>query len=209
MTEGQTPEGEPTPISEDTTTTPAADPPPLAPYVQGAGAASAPEPAPAPAPAAPPPPVTWAAPPAAVAVAGGRTGLAAAAGIIMLVLGVLGGLLGLFVAVVGGSIVSSLGDIVDVPGMNDPGSVIGGVVAFFGIIVVVYSLLYVFGGIGILRSRGWGRVMGLIVGILSGLVWLSGLGQSDTANMPFAIVMLAIHAYIVVVLVLFWRAKAA
>lgn len=184
---------------------PSSEPPPLAPLVEQASA-------PAPAPAAPPPaapPVAWAPAPAAVAAPGGRTGLAAAAGVILLILGILGGLLGLFVAVVGGSIVSQLGDIVDVPGLNDPGSVIGGVVAFFGILVVVYSLVYVIGGIGILRSRNWGRVLGLIVGILSGLVWLSGLGQTDRANLPFTIIMLGIHVYVVVVLAMFWRTKTA
>jgi hypothetical protein len=197
MTDEQTPAGEPAP---------SADPPPLAPLVQQAAA-------PAPPPIAPPPiapPVAWAAaPPAAMVVKGGRTTLAAIAGVMLLILGLIGGLLGLFVAVVGGSIVSSLGDIVAIEGINDPGSVIGGMVAFFGIIVVVYSLVYVLGGIGILRSRGWGRVMGLTVGILSGLIWLGGLGQSDTANLPFTIVMLGIHAYVVVVLIMFWRNRTA
>lgn len=196
MTDEQMPAGEPAPST---------DPPPLAPLVQQAAT-------PAPPPVAPPPiapPVAWAAAPAAVVVRGGRTTLAAIAGVMLLILGLLGGLMGLFVAVVGGSIVSSLGDLVAIEGINDPGSVIGGMVAFFGIIVVVYSLVYVLGGIGILRSRTWGRVMGLTVGILSGLIWLGGLGQSDTANLPFTIVMLGIHAYVVVVLIMFWRNKTA
>lgn len=199
MTDEQTPAGEPTP---------SADPPPLAPLVQQAASPAPPPIAP---PIAPPvaPPVTWAAAPAAVVVAGGRTTLAAIAGVMLLILGLLGGLMGLFVAVVGGSIVSSLGDLVAIEGINDPGSIVGGMVAFFGIIVVVYSLVYVIGGIGILRSRGWGRVMGLTVGILSGLIWLGGLGQSDTANLPFTVVMLAIHVYVVVVLIMFWRNKPA
>lgn len=193
MTEGQTPEGAPMPSAE---------PPPLAPLVQPA---SAPTPPPIP----PPPPVTWAAPPPVAAAKGGRTGLAAAAGVMLLVLGILGGLLGLFVAVVGGSFVSSLGDFVEVPGVDDPSSFLGGMIAFLGIIVVVYSLVYVFAGIGILRSRGWGRVMGLIVGIISGLIWLSSLGQTEQSNLPFTIVMLGIHVYAVVVLIMFWRTKAA
>jgi hypothetical protein len=194
MTDDQTPTGAPTPSSE---------PPPLAPLVEQAGA---------PAPVAPPPaapPVAWAPAPAAVAAPGGRTGLAAAAGVILLILGILGGLLGLFVAVVGGSIASSLSDLVDIPGVSDPSGVVGGVVAFFGILVVIYSLVYLIGGIGILRSRNWGRVLGLIVGILSGLVWLSGLGQADRANLPFTIIMLGIHAYVVVVLLFYWRTKTA
>lgn len=191
MTDPRGPEGAPPPEAERQA------PPPLAPYVNQV-----------PSPAAPPP-VTWAAPGPAVVVQGQRTGLAAAAGIILLVLGILGGVLGLFVAVVGGSIASSFSDLIEVPGLDDPSGLLGGVVAFFGIIVVIYSLVYVIGGIGILRSRGWGRVMGLIVGILSGLVWLGGLGQTDRANIQFTIIMLGIHAYVVVVLLLFWRTKTA
>lgn len=184
---------------------PSSEPPPLAPLVEQAGAS-------APTPAAPPPtapPVTWAPAPPAVAAPGSRTGLAAAAGIILLILGILGGLLGLFVAVVGGSIASSFSELIEIPGISDPSNVVGGVVAFFGILVVIYSLVYLVAGIGILRSRNWGRVLGLIVGILSGLVWLSGLGQTDQANLPFTIVMLGIHVYVVVVLVMFWRTRTA
>lgn len=197
MTDEQTPAGSPTSGSE---------PPPLAPLVEQASM-----PAPTPAAAPPPvaPPVTWAPAPAAVAAPGSRTGLAAAAGIILLILGILGGLLGLFVAVVGGSIASSLSDLVEIPGISDPSGVVGGVVAFFGILIVVYSLVYLIGGIGILRSRNWGRVLGIIVGILSGLVWLSGLGQADRANLPFTIIMLGIHVYVVVVLAMFWRTRTA
>ena len=158
------------------------------------------------APAATPPPIY--APPPPTPGAGGRTTLAAAAGVILLILGILGGLLGLFVAVVGGSLASSFGDLIEIPGMNDPSSFVGGMIAFFGIIVVIYSLVYVFAGIGIVRSRNWGRVMGLIVGILSGLIWLSGLG-GERGNLPFTIVMLGIHVYVVVVLIMFWRAKTA
>lgn len=192
MTEGQMPEG--APVSS-------AEPPPLAPLVQQPSAYTPPP--------AVPPPVAWAAPAPAVVARGGRTGLAAAAGIILLVLGIIGGLLGLFVAVVGGSIASSFSDLIEVPGMDDPSGLLGGMVAFVGIIVVVYSLVYLFAGIGILRSRTWGRVMGLIVGILSGLIWLGGLGQTEQANIPFTIVMLGIHVYVVVVLIMFWRTKTA
>jgi hypothetical protein len=191
MTEGQAPEG---------ASMPSAEPPPLAPLVQQPSA-------PPPPPVAPP--VAWAPAPAAVAAPGGRTGLAAGAGVLLLILGILGGLLGLFVAVVGGSFASTFGDLMDVEGLSDPGSLFGGIIAFFGILVVIYSLVYVFAGIGILRSRGWGRVMGLIVGILSGLIWVGGLGQTDQGNMPMTIVMLAIHAYVVVVLLFFWRTRTA
>ena len=211
MTEGRTPEGEPTPISEDTTAT--TNPPPLAPYVDQASAASSPVPAPAP--AAPPPPIAWAAPPIAVAATGGRTTLAAIAGVGLIILGVLGGLFGLAVAVFGPSVVSQfdLSQYGDFGNINDPAAVISGALAFVGIIVVVYSLVYLIGGIGIVRSRGWGRVMGLIVGVLSGIFWLlslSGGGATSTGNtLAFPLVMVAIHAYVVVVLIMFWKTKTA
>lgn len=199
MTDERPPEGTPAPSGE---------PPPLAQYVSPTTAA----------PAAPPPPqpaVTWAAPPAAAAaVQGGRTMIAAAAGIVLLVLGILGGLLGLLVAFVGGSFVSSLDDLGYFPELEggDASALFGGIVAFFGVVVVIYSLVYLIGGIGVLRSRGWGRVMGIVVGIISGAFWLLGVVSPNAANqgnLGFAIVMLAIHAFILVALLMFWRTRVA
>lgn len=217
MTEGKTPEGEPTPATEP----PMSDPPPLAPYVEQASAESSttamanPNPMPAPTPAAPPPPVAWGAPPVVVAAKGGRTTLAAIAGAGLIVLGVLGALLGIAFAVLGSSFVKQL-DLTqygDFGNVNDPAAIVSGAIAFVGIIVVVYSLVYLIGGIGIVRSRGWGRVMGLIVGILSGLFWLLSLTGGGSAGASggifFPLVMFAIHAYVVVVLIMFWRSKTA
>ena len=203
MTDDQTP-AEPTP---------SADPPPLAPLVQQAAAPSAPPP-----PIAPPvaPPVAWAAPPVAVAVRGGRTTLAAIAGVGLIILGVLGALLGLLFAIVGASIVASLGNFADIPELNgaNAGTVVSGLVAFFGIIIVVYSLVYLIAGIGVVRSRGWGRVIGIIIGILSSLFWFAGLSgsarsDSTASGGAFVLVMLGIHLYIAVVLLFWWRRKTA
>jgi hypothetical protein len=187
---------------------PSSDPPPLAPLVEQASAPATQ--------AAPPPPVAWApAPPAAIAAAGGRTGLAAAAGVLLIVLGILGGLAGLAVALIGGSFAATLGDLIEVPGLNgaDAGAVFGGVIAFVGVLILVYSLVYVFAGVGVLRNRGWGRVMGLVVGILSGLIWLGTVTTPDQPGVQESIVgsliALGIHVYIVVALLLFWRSKAA
>jgi hypothetical protein len=199
---------------------PSSDPPPLAPLVEQASANSSPEPTPptmaAPtmaAPAAPPPPVAWGAPPVVAAAKGERTMLAAVAGVGMIILGVLGGLFGLAIAVFGSSVVKSLdlsqfGDLNNT-NINDPAALISGAIAFVGIVVVVYSLVYLIGGIGVVRSRGWGRVMGVIVGILSGLFWLAGLTGGRSDGLGFALVMVAIHAYIVVALLVFWRRKTA
>ncbi|MEO5703458.1 MAG: hypothetical protein ABIZ52_02870 [Candidatus Limnocylindrales bacterium] len=208
MTDEQTPAGEPTP---------SADPPPLAPLVEQA-AAPAPPPPIMPPPIMPPP-VAWGAAPVVAVAKGGRTTLAAIAGVLLILLGILGGLLGLMITVFGSTIVGQLdldqfgGDFTG-SGLNDPAAVVSGFLAFVGIVVVVYSLVYLLGGIGIVRSRGWGRVMGLIVGILSGLFWLlslTGGGSSSGASsgIGFVLVMLGIHVYVVVVLLMFWRNKTA
>jgi len=163
--------------------------------------------------AAPQPAVNWAPAPAPVAAAGKRTTLSLAAGILLIIGGILGSLAGLIVAVFGGAMVDmieSFGPMPELEGM-DPATFLGAFVVFFGIIILVYSLVYLFAGIGVVRSRDWGRVLGLIVGILSGLIWLSGLGGASQPGAGDSIVGtligLGIHVYIVVALLFFWRTK--
>lgn len=189
---------------------PAASPTPLAPLV-----------APTPPPAVPPPAYTpqpavaWQAAPA-VAVAGGRSGLAAGAGIGLLVFGILLLLIGLLFFAVAGMVggLAESGGFGDIPGMP-PGmeGAIGGFVVVFGIIVILYSLVYIIGGIGVLRSRNWGRVMGIVVGIITGLLMLSGLTTpsttGDQSSLIFSLILLALHVYIVVALAFFWKSKPA
>jgi hypothetical protein len=54
-------------------------------------------------------------------------------------------------------------------------------------------------------------VLGNVVGILIGLIWLAGVtgaGSNGTAGGgAFSIILFGIHAYIVVVLLFFWRYK--
>jgi hypothetical protein len=162
-----------------------------------------------------PPPLTGTVPvpPPMVLRPGRRTPLAAIAGAILLVLGLLGGILGLFVIFVGSTFVSTLRGYIQVPDLGgaDAGSVIGGFVAFFGVLIAFYSLVYILGGVGVLRTAGWGRTLGLIVGIISGLVWLSGFSNmgeiSNGNNGVGTLVMLALHVYVVVVLLFFWKGK--
>lgn len=198
----------PPPVSSDTE-----------PFVPAAPAAAAPLVPAAPAAAAPAPPVGWEAPPIAVATKGERTTLAMAAGILLLLGGIGGILLGLLVAIVGGSVVSSLdfSRFQNVPNFNgaSPGAVAGGVVAFFGALVVAYSVAYLLAGIGVLRNSNWARVLGIILGIISGLIWLSGLANANSAQNAagsagaglFSILALGIHVYIVVALLFFWRSR--
>jgi hypothetical protein len=190
----------PEPVSDAPTTVAPAPPPPVAP------------------PIAPPPAVAWQAPPVVV-VKGQRTVLAAIAGILLLLGGIGGIILGLLVAVVGGTVISSFNfsQFGDVPELNgaDPSAVVGGVVAFFGLLIVAYSIAYLLAGIGVLRNSGWARVLGIVVGIISGLIWLSGVTNAnqipDSSGAAggglFSIVALVIHVYIVVALLFFWRSR--
>ena len=228
--EAQAPATPPTSGSEPP---PADEPPALAPLV---GQANTPPPAQlddttaqptaawaAPAPSYTPPPIPppaaqpavgWAPAPAAAPVAGQRTGLAMGAGILLVVLGVLGGLAGLGVAVIGRAVVQSIRDFGPIPELEgvDTETFLSGFIVFFGIIIIVYSFMYLFAGIGVLRSRDWGRVLGIIVGVLSGVLWLSGMSgarQAVGGDIGLAVIALAIHVYIVVTLLFFWRTKSA
>jgi hypothetical protein len=189
--------------SPEETPASSAEPAPLAPLVQQASEA--------------PPPVTWAAPPpAAPAPAKGqRSMLSLIAGILLLVGGTLGGLAGLAIAVVGRSIIEAFGDLGTIPGLEgyDATAIASGIMTFVGVLILIYSLLYLVGGIGVIRSRDWGRVLGLAVGILSGLIWLGSFATPDQGSvrgsLTGSLIVFGIHAYIVVALLFFWRTKPA
>jgi hypothetical protein len=218
MTDERPPEGEP---ESGTDQAPAEMPPAAPPAYTPPAYTPPPVPPPAmPQPAMQQPAVAWAPPPAATAATGQRTGLSLAAGIILIVLGILGGLLGLLLATVGRGFVESFNGFNDLPGFNgaDPGAVVGGIVTFFGIILLIGGIAYTLGGIGVARSRGWGRVLGIVVGVIGGLFWLASLGGSGGyANSSggggggglFAAIFLALHVYVIVALGFFWRKKAA
>lgn len=207
---------------------PGAGPDPLSPvsadtepFVPATPAAAAPV-APAPAPPAPLPPVGWQAPPVVVAAKGQRTSLALAAGILLILGGVAGILIGLLVAIVGGSVVSSIdfsqfNNSPDLKGAN-AGALASGVVAFIGAVVVAYSIAYLLAGVGVVRSSNWARVLGIILGIISGLLWLSGVANANHAQnvagasgggILFSVLALGVHVYIVVALLFFWRNRSA
>ena len=204
---------EPNAAPEETTVTP----PPM-PDAPAAPAAYTPPPVPPPAytppPAAAQPAVAWAPPPAPGAAAGQRTSLSLAAGILLVVLGVLGGLLSLLILTIGREVAQQF-DFTNLPGVDtggaDVGAIAGSAVTFVGILLLVFSAFYIIGGIGTIRSRDWGRVLGIIIGILAGLFWLASIGgggSSGRGDLVFPLVLLAIHAYVAVALLFFWRTRA-
>jgi hypothetical protein len=199
------------PTTDDTQPTPAPDTPPPA-VAPPAYTPPTYTPPPVPPPAAQPT-VAWAPPPVAAAALGQRTTLSLAAGILLVLLGILGALASLALLTIGREFIRQF-DFSTLPGLervNDPGGFVESAATFGGIILLACSAFYVIGGVGIMRSANWGRVIGIVIGILVGLFWLASLGGSGRAggDTSFAIVLLAIHAYVAIVLLFFWRNKSA
>jgi hypothetical protein len=163
---------------------------------------------------APTPTPVYVAPPAAapVVVPGRRTTLAAAAGLVLIVLGVLGVILAVAILTIGRSIIDNF-DFSNLPGLQDvqdPGNFMNSVFSFVGILLVIFSAFYLIGGVGALRGAGWGRVIGIVIGLLGTLFWLPAIASSGRvadANPAIAYVLLAAHAFAFVVLAFFWRNK--
>jgi hypothetical protein len=137
----------------------------------------------------------------------------------MLVLGILGALLGL--AVVGlGQLARQYADEINTPGMP-PGfeEAIGPIFNIFAVIILAFSLLYILSGIGILRTREWGRFLGIVLGIIGGLIWLLGLTGSvgagsgtradTTGSIGFSLLLFIVHAFVVVALAVRWKRAIA
>lgn len=213
MSERMPPEGQPE-------TSEGASPEPEAPssgpigWPEQPAAAEAPTEAIAP-PAAPPPAqpaVQWQAPAPMAAVAGARaprTTLSAAGGVVLLALGIVGLLFGVL-GLASAALISQLlrdytgNEIPDFGNGVTAGGIVGGVVAFFAILVIAYSVAYVLGGIGVLRSAEWGRWLGIVVSVISGLIWATGLNGA-TDGFGFSLVMFLVHLYVFFVLVFRWR----
>jgi hypothetical protein len=204
MTEERPPE--PTPASDDTSVTSPPPPPPATP-------APTYTPPPVAPPVAPQPTVAWAPPPAAGAEAGQRTPFALAAGILLVLLGALGALAALALLTIGREFIRQF-DFSSLPGLEqvqDPSGFVESAATFGGILVLAFSTFYIVGGVGVMRSRSWGRVIGIVIGILAGLFWLAGVaggGRAAGGTDGTSLVLLAAHAYIAIALLFFWRNKA-
>jgi hypothetical protein len=159
--------------------------------------------------APPPGPMGWQAPAAAAGPQRQRTTLASAAGILLLVLGTIGLLIGLAV-IAGGALVGQVGTgaFSDVPGFpTGAEAAVGGFVVIVGGIIVIYSVAYIVSGIGVLRTRDWGRVLGIVLAIVSGLIWISGLTSAGDSRGAFLVplALVIVHAYVIFALWFRWR----
>jgi hypothetical protein len=140
-----------------------------------------------------------------------RTTEVTIAGIILLVLGALGILLGGAIMLGGAVVGNAYRDLIlDQPGVTpDIANAVGGMIAIVGLILLAWSLAYVAAGIGGLRGREWGRILGIVVAIIGVLFWLLGLaGGGDRSGIIFVLVLFACHAWVLFAYGARWRRAA-
>ena len=115
-------------------------------------------------------------------------------------------------ALLGGAIVKNAGDQNGLPGFGD---VVGGAVAVIGIIVLVIGIVQILGGVGAWRGSEWGRVIGLIYGVLGFLLGLAAAAGARNAAVvtgsgaAAGLVIILIYGFIAVVLAIRWKVSAA
>lgn len=149
-----------------------------------------------PPPGSPPPGYQWAAagPPT-------RPGMVTGAAIVLLVLGVLTAILGLFALLAASIFTSGM----QIPGMEQFGEnatgAIGGVVAIFGGVIIVFGVLQVVSGINLFSARSWARILGIVlcvIGALFGLLALVPSGNASAQGSPiFGLILLLANGFVV------------
>ena len=82
----------------------------------------------------------------------------------------------------------------------------GGAVVVYGVAVMVWGILEIFAATGMLVHRGWGRVLGLAIGVIglvfTGLALVSALGGGEPlASMGVNLVLVAGYGLTVLALV--------
>jgi hypothetical protein len=126
-----------------------------------------------------------------------RPGAVTAAGVVLIVCGVLVGLLGLLF-VLGGSLIGSMGD---VPELQDQlagvPAAFGGFIATIGLIVVIYGIAQIVTGIYVFPGKSWARITGLILAVLGGLLALLGMlpGEQGVNASGILVSLLVLAAY--------------
>lgn len=130
----------------------------------------------------------WA--PVVPAPAEGASGTVVAAGVILLVIAALAGLLGIL-ALLGGAIMSQMPTLSgtesgltqeEFDALMSMGRIF---ILVFGGVALVIGLAHLMSGIGVLRRRSWARILGLVMSVLGVLVWaLILVGTLVTSGQP-------------------------
>lgn len=130
-----------------------------------------------------------------------RPGTTTTAAIVLIVLGVLTAILGLFALLAASIFASGM----EIPGIEQLGDnaagAIGGVIAVFGGVIVVFGILQVVSGINIFSGKGWARILGIVLSVIAGLFGILALFPSrspEAAGSPiFGLILLVANAFVV------------
>lgn len=123
-------------------------------------------------------------PPGAYAATGASGGVVAA-GVILLVIATLLGIFGIL-AILGGAMIGQISNLSGQTGLTEEQAnalmTVGRAFIFvLGGVAVAIGLAHLLSGIGVLRRRGWARILGLVMSVLGVLVWLLVLVSSALA----------------------------
>ncbi len=132
---------------------------------------------------------TWAMPPVAMAPSAQPQGslMVSLAGVLLLVIGVLVGLAGVGLMAVGlvarAAFETAIQNADPVDYSVDAVRVFEGIFVVLGVIVAVYGLGELIAGIGVLLKRQWGRLLGILLSFIAGLLTtLVALGALSSSN---------------------------
>ena len=129
-----------------------------------------------------------------------RPGIVTAAGITLMVLGVLTLLLGLILLLGAALFAGASGPVNDeLPGMGGFFGAFAGVIFVFVIIVAAFGVLQLVSGIKVMAGRSWARITGIVVAAIAGVMALAGIGNADGAAIN--LVLVAANAFVIFALV--------
>lgn len=129
---------------------------------------------------------SWDPRPQATSPPSGASGGLVAAAVILLVIATLLGIFGI-VAIFAGAIMGQISDLSGQIGLTEEQAravmAVGRTFIFvFGGVALAIGLAHLLSGIGVLRRRGWARILGLVMSVLGVLFWLLVLVSSALAG---------------------------
>ena len=118
----------------------------------------------------------WDASPQPAVPQGGASGAVVGAGVILLVIATLLAIFAIFAVFIGlimGEMPNFSGDTGLTPEETEAFMNFGRTfVIVFGAVAVAFAVAHLVSGLGVLRRRGWARIVGLVLSVLGVLVWL-------------------------------------
>ncbi len=128
----------------------------------------------------------WNPTPVAPSASGSASGAVVGAGVILLVIATLLGIFGIL-AVFAGTIMGQITNLSGQNGLTEEQAnalmTVGRTFIFvFGGVALAIGLAHLVSGIGVLRRRGWARILGLVMSVLGVLLWLLVLVSSALAG---------------------------